>query len=386
MRIIIGADIMPTKNNVGFFLNAQSERLVDEKLKNVLDTADYRLFNLETPLTDVATPIDKNGPNFMAPAKAVNGIKALKVDFVTLANNHILDQGEQGLISTIEALMKAGINYAGAGKTLKKAQKPFILERFDEKIGIYCCAENEFSIATNKSAGANPFDPLESLEQISALKEECTYVIVLYHGGKECYRYPSPYLRKVCRKIVDSGADLVVCQHSHCVGCEEKWSDGIIVYGQGNFIFDSGSDNDCYRTGLLLEVETNGKAKADIAYIPFSNTDGITACSEEMQYVLDGFRKRSLEITQEGFVNEVYGKFAKERINDYLESFLGDRTKNPVFRILNKISRGRYFDVLIKRIYKEHNILKIKNYILCEAHRELLLKGLEEQEREECRL
>ena len=67
---------------------------------------------------------------------------------------------------------------------------------------------------------------------------KCDYTIVLYHGGKEYYRYPSPNLQRVCRYMIEKGTDLVICQHSHCIGCEENYLSGKIVYGQGNFIFD----------------------------------------------------------------------------------------------------------------------------------------------------
>ena len=79
---------------------------------------------------------------------------------------------------------------------------------------------------------------MESLDHIQNLKDQCDYVIVLYHGGKEHYRYPSPYLQRVARKMVEKGADLVVCQHSHCIGCYEKYKDSMIIYDQGNFIFE----------------------------------------------------------------------------------------------------------------------------------------------------
>lgn len=80
------------------------------------------------------------------------------------------------------------------------------------------CTENEFSSATMHSAGANPFDVLESFDDVQALKEHCDYVVVLYHGGKEFYRYPSPMLQRYCRKFIEKGASLVLCQHSHCIG------------------------------------------------------------------------------------------------------------------------------------------------------------------------
>ena len=101
-------------------------------------------------------------------------------------------------------------------------KKYHIIEKDGLKVGIYVCAEHEFSIATEKLPGANPFDPLWSLDHIQKLKQQCDYVVVLYHGGKEEYRYPSPELQKVCRRISEKGADLVLCQHSNCVGCQEE--------------------------------------------------------------------------------------------------------------------------------------------------------------------
>lgn len=81
-------------------------------------------------------------------------------------------------------------------KNLEEATKPYIVKINGITVGIYCCAEHEFTIATAQKAGANPFDALESLDQVYRLKSICDYVIVLYHGGKEHYRYPSPYLQK----------------------------------------------------------------------------------------------------------------------------------------------------------------------------------------------
>ena len=127
----------------------------------------------------------------------------------------------------------------GVGENKTISAKPFVLSVSNKKIGVYACTEHEFSIAEDNKPGANPFDPLESFDHVSNLKKDCDYVIVLYHGGKEHYRYPSPMLQRVCRKFVEKGAGLVICQHSHCIGCEEKYLDGTIVYGQGNFIFNT---------------------------------------------------------------------------------------------------------------------------------------------------
>ncbi len=264
MKFLIGADIVPTKTNQAIFESGQIEEIVDVGLLEILNDADYRIFNLECPLTDKHSPIEKCGPNLIASTASVNGIKVLGVDFVTIANNHIMDQGDQGLYSTIKVLQEANIAFAGVGDNLKEVWKPFIVTLGDKRVGIYCCAEHEFSIAEKDKPGANPFDPLHSPDHISELRGKCDYLICLYHGGKEHYRYPAPYLQKVCRKIVEKGADLVVCQHSHCVGCKEEYCGGTIVYGQGNFLFDN-SDSDFWQTSLLISVELDTKK---ISYYP----------------------------------------------------------------------------------------------------------------------
>lgn len=381
MKIIIGGDLGPMRSNRDDFINARTEKLIDDKLKTILDSSDFRIFNLETPLADKEEAIEKNGPNFIAPTEAINGIKALNVDFLTLANNHILDQGEQGLISTIDVLKKAGIAFAGAGENITEARKPYIYEKGSTRIGIYCCAEHEFSIATEHSAGANPFDVLESFEHIEILRQECDYLIVLYHGGKEYYRYPSPYLQKVCRKMIEHGADLVVCQHSHCVGCKEEWNNGTIVYGQGNFLYDTRTDNECYKTELLLELNIEKPLKAELCYIPLiKQNNSLISYDSDEHTVLDDFYKRSSEIVSDGFVEKKYTEFAQEKLYDYLESFHGTGDNSVLFRLANRISRGNTYKKSLKKAYDRRRKVILRNYIQCEAHRELILRALEKGE------
>jgi poly-gamma-glutamate synthesis protein (capsule biosynthesis protein) len=251
--IIIGGDLVPTKTNFSLFENAYVEELFGEELLNVLNNSDIRIFNLEVPLTNEETPIKKCGPNLIAPVNTINGIRTINPTVLCLANNHILDQGKQGLASTISTLYNNHILYVGAGNDLSEAAKSLIVKKNDKTIGIYCCAEHEFGIATESGAGANPFNILTCFDHIRTVKEKCDYVIVLFHGGKEYYQYPSPNVQACCRKMAESGADLVICQHSHCIGCEEDYYGSKIIYGQGNFIFDR-SEHELCNTGLLVKV------------------------------------------------------------------------------------------------------------------------------------
>ena len=378
MQIIIGADIVPTASNQHIFENAQMEQLIDNRLMEVLRDADYRIFNLEVPLTNQKSPIKKCGPNLIASTKSVVGLKQLGADFLTLANNHILDQGEQGLWSTVEQLESVGIAYAGIGHTPYEAAKPYIVELEGKKIGIYCCAEHEFSIVTDRQAGANPFDPLESLDHIENLKKQCDYVICLYHGGKEHYRYPSPNLQKICRKIIEKGADLVICQHTHCIGCVEKWKNGNIVYGQGNFLFDN-SDNEYWQTSILVSVNLDEKM---VEYIPIQKVgNGVKlAVGMETKKIMDAMIFRSEQIRQKGFLENSYKQFADSIICNYM-SRDSAWMNSLLFRVLNKVFGHRISQFIIQKRIQRYRLMYINQYE-CEAHRELILKGLEVSERE----
>jgi len=129
MKILIGADIVPTKSNFESFILGNIEKIVDENIEKKLMDADYRIFNLEVPLADNEEPIKKCEPNLIAPTACVKGMKKLGVNLFTLANNHIMDHGVQGLKSTIDILQKNRIDFVGVGNNLSEAQKPYIIEK-----------------------------------------------------------------------------------------------------------------------------------------------------------------------------------------------------------------------------------------------------------------
>ncbi len=369
MQVIIAGDLAPTKSNFELFNNADIMELFGEEILSSWFHSDFRIFNLETPLTDIKNPILKCGPNLIAPTSTINGISALKPSLITIANNHILDQGSFGLESTQEAFQKERIPYIGAGEDLYRASRPYTVSKGGLSIGIYACTEHEFSIASTDSSGANPFDPLESPDQICSLKEKSDFVIVLYHGGKEHYRYPSPHLRKVCRKIADKGADVVICQHSHCIGSYEKYKNATIVYGQGNFLFDK-NDTECWKTSLLVKIDFD--KSVHIEYLPMIKKNHCVRLAKNSvkDDILNDFKKQSAKIIQKGFIEQRYAQLAQENYALYLNRLSG---RGKIFMKLDsKLFQGG----LLKKKFSKRKRLIIQNYIECEAHRELLLAGL----------
>ena len=266
MRVLICGDILPQPINQEEFAKGDVSLLLDEGLISLFRSADLIIGNLEGPLTDTEKKIMKSGVCLKAPVNTVEGIARIGFKCISLANNHILDYGEIGYHSTISALHGAKINTIGAGVNKFDARDYYIYNDDLASVGVYSCAEHEFTIATENRAGANGFNALYTLDDISNIKAKCKYLIVLYHGMKEYYQYPVPYVQERCRRMIEYGADIVLCQHTHCIGSRETWKNGEILYGQGNFMFHFG-DNKLSEEGLITCVDFTNSG-TNISYIP----------------------------------------------------------------------------------------------------------------------
>lgn len=365
MKILIAGDIVPTKNNLQLFEDGMAEELLGKRLFEYWNSADYRIVNLEVPLCENVSPINKSGSNLFCSKKCINGIKNMSVNLTCLANNHIMDEGIAGYEATMKLLGSNLIEYVGVGKDSNSLKKNYIISSDNLKIGIYNCCDTEFTVASRTSAGANPFDPISSFDDVKQLREKCNCVVVIYHGGKEFYRYPSPYLQKICRKFVESGANVVLCQHSHCIGCYEEYNGNTILYGQGNFIFNKKSD-DYWKTGLIVELNVSDN-EIKVRFVPIQQNNNTICISieKEKDKIIKEFERRSKEILEEGFIDREYSVFASKSFNTYIGQLFGT---SLISRILYKLFG--------KKLYKERDYLNIQNILQCDAHRELFTEAI----------
>lgn len=374
MRILIGADTVPTESNSSYFSSGQIDALLGRNLREVMDSADFRLVNLEVPFASEVHPIKKCGPNLSADPRAINGLKAMGINCVSMANNHILDQGPAGYCETVRVLDEACIDHFGAGSNLAEAKVPYRISAGDIKIGFVSFAEHEFTIASENTPGANPYNDEDAIRVIRSLKIECDYVVALYHGGIEHYRYPSPQLQHRCRRLVDNGADYVICQHSHCIGCYETYNNSTIVYGQGNFIFDA-EEIECWQTSLLIELSFT-KDATSIKYYPIRKNGPFVnlAQGSEGDSIIEAFESRSKEIVDDSrLVEENFIDYSRENLYWTLRSFIPGGN-SIFFKVVNRIT-GRK---LASKILGERKLLNILNKVECEAHREVLIAGLKD--------
>lgn len=250
MKILIAGDLFVSDQ----FYNAN---IIDKSVQDLFSKADYRIVNLEAPITEdnPKNKIIKTGPHLrMSSDTIMPYLHQLKIDAVTMANNHILDYGYKGVKDTFKELVDHKIKYIGAGNDLTEAKKPLSLHKDGMKIAILNFCENEWSIAEDDSPGANPMDVIDNTNQIREAKASHDKVIVIVHGGHEYYNLPSPRMQKQYRFYADQGADIIVGHHTHCISGNEVYKGVPIYYSLGNFLFTSQSTIEDWYTGLVLEV------------------------------------------------------------------------------------------------------------------------------------
>ena len=124
-NILIAADICPIEDNLPYFEAGDANSLLND-LRDEFRSADLAVANLECPLIENPTPICKTGPTFGESGDCIKGIKAMGLDILGLANNHILDHGAEGLQNTLRVCRAAGIDTVGAGQNIVAARKMLI--------------------------------------------------------------------------------------------------------------------------------------------------------------------------------------------------------------------------------------------------------------------
>jgi len=224
-------------------------------LRPLLDRADWTVVNLETPLTarrDSPFSGRKQFIHYSDPERAPAAFAALGIDAVSLANNHMLDQGAAGLADTIAALERHGIAWGGAGPDAEAAAAPLI-RRFEgrdgtaREVAVFASFQEGawYEAAGFYAGAATPgtarLDVGDFARRCAALKAARPGIIVIAfpHWGAN-YAWASALQKRLGRGLVEAGADLVIGHGAHHLQEVERWQGRWIFYGIGNFMFASG--------------------------------------------------------------------------------------------------------------------------------------------------
>ena len=237
----------------------EDEDLLSQPLLDFLHSGDHLCINVEGAVID-ATDDGKRGVFFhsMNP-NATRVFNKMGADIWSIGNNHTMDAGAEGIVSTCEHALKNGARVFGAGLNEEQASAPVYLKEAGG-IGIFGVSYMAECIpATKTDAGIFRWDDMEYIQKrINEIRSRCRWCVIVAHGGEEFAPMPNPYTRERYLKYLDMGADIVVSHHPHVPENYEITKEGkMIFYSLGNFIFDTDYQR-VHRytdTGVVLKLD-----------------------------------------------------------------------------------------------------------------------------------
>lgn len=350
----------------------KNKDLIDQSVFDLFDEADYRIVNLEAPLTanEPKNKILKTGPHLrMSEDTVIPFLKQLKVSAVTLANNHILDYGAKGLTDTFATLKHNDIVFVGAGNNLDDANKPLTIEQDGMKVAILNFCENEWSIAKDDKPGANPMDIIDNTNQLKAAKATHDKVISVIHGGHEYYHLPSPRMVKQYRFYADNGADAIVGHHTHCIGGYEIYHGVPILYSLGNFLFTKPNISPLWYKGLVakLTLQPNKPIKFSIKTTLQSPNGFTLTLKKNDENEFNEIKKFNRIIQNKELLTKEWHKFTTSKEKSY------HKRLSPVNALSNRYLKYVFYKFLFFKFYSNKRYLAtLLNLLRCEAHSDVL--------------
>jgi poly-gamma-glutamate synthesis protein (capsule biosynthesis protein) len=211
-----------------------------EKVADLFSRGDIVFGNLEKPFSENPSLYFSHlSPKSIANPKGIESLVRGHFNVVSLANNHILDLGPEGLTYTIRVLEEKGIHHVGAGANLEEARKPVIIEKKGMRIGFFAYAQRSENTAGERKPGAAPLDLSLVINDVTKLRSETDILVVSLHFGLMYTDFPNEQDKTTARAIIDHGADIILGHHPHVIQGMERYREGIIYYSLGEFLFDS---------------------------------------------------------------------------------------------------------------------------------------------------
>lgn len=366
MIISIFGDFVPRRRIHNFCKEERDKVIVNPMVRKSIDDADFAILNLECPFVnnDTLNPISKFGPTLKCSNDAVDFIKKMGFNVVTLANNHFFDYGQPGVINTIDTLDRNSILHVGGGKTKEDSKRMLILEKKNFRVAIVNVCEHEFSFATENHGGANAYDLIDVYNMINEAKTAADRIVVIVHGGVEHFQYPTIRMKKFYRHFIDLGADVIVNHHQHCMSGFEIYNNSPIFYGIGNFYFDSNKEmyeinNWHHGYGVSLNITNNN---LDFALCPFvqCGPDNPTIAVRDYNDFMEEISKLNKVIVDDALLKLKFEKYCESRAK-----------KTSMLFLPNRILKFLYRKKVPLLSMDKSASLGLHNYFMCESHIEV---------------
>jgi poly-gamma-glutamate capsule biosynthesis protein CapA/YwtB (metallophosphatase superfamily) len=362
----------------GDIVNASGNRdFIDDSMRNIISNCDIAICNFEAPIGNSEyLPIPKAGPHLYQHKNSIKHIQDAGFDFVSLANNHIYDYGENALIETINSLEQKKIEFIGAGRTFDEAYSYRIIDKKGVKIGLLAACDNEFGcLPENQTRGGYGWLFHPSIEDnIRLLKGQVDIIILIAHAGLEYVNFPLKEWRDRYKRLCDVGVNVILGHHPHVPQGYEKHNQSMIFYSLGNFYFDNNlptkKTDDSY--SIVLEITPSGLLGFEIIYhkkiqgttTAVNKSDVDFSIEQLNSYLGEGYTSRNEQVCL-----EVYKKYYLSYYQNAIGFGMRNRgIKSNIKRILIKL-------LLNKKYKNEQNLLLLHN-IKIDTHRFVVQRAL----------
>lgn len=244
-----------------------------EEMQKYISNADIAFANLESPIIS-GEPVGTGSFVFRADPEAAEALAWAGFDIVNLANNHILNKGQEGLLKTFEYLEKNNIEYCGADINSQSLDLNIkVLEKSNIKVAFLCYGYGpDYYQATEDQAGMRLTDELKLKKDLIKAREQADIIIVSMHEGVEYEHASRPAQQDFAHLAIDHGADLVVGHHPHVVQEVELYKNKYILYSLGNFVFDQ-MWSTATKQGLAVKVILDKDNIKHVEFIPIMIED-----------------------------------------------------------------------------------------------------------------
>lgn len=249
-----------------------------EHVKKYFQKDDISIGNLETSITLRGNKWPDKQFNFRSNPENLVAMKNAGIDVVSLANNHSLDYGYEGLLDTLDYLDKNGIDKVGAGKDKKEAFEEIIIEKNGYKVGILGFSRVVPHVdwwATGKRPGlAGAYDShlQGALEKVKEVRENVDILILSIHWGTERQVTARDHDVIAAKKLIDAGADAIMGHHPHVLQGVEIYKGKPIFYSLGNFVF--GVKNELTSNTMIGRINFVDDKIESLQIIPFNIVAG----------------------------------------------------------------------------------------------------------------
>lgn len=243
-------------------------------VKPYFDASDYVSGNFEHPiLKDDVNKYEKaeKSIHLRTDMDAIHAVKNAGFTVMNLANNHLMDYGEEGLRDTLDVFDRYNMEYVGGGENRKEAKEHI---NYQDVNGVrvatlgFTDAFVEGTIATKDRNGLLSANPDVLFDMIEKAKNEdhgnADLVVVNVHWGQEYDTEATPRQKALAKAMVDAGADIIIGHHPHVLQSFDVYKDGIIFYSLGNFVFDQGWTRTKDSAMVQYNLTEDGTASIDV--------------------------------------------------------------------------------------------------------------------------